>query len=110
MSATSQFVKRREHHRPPREDAGQIRQQDGLTPASYFRWKGLLDHCIATALLIPGLPVIALLALLVRLDSRGPGIYRQARVGKDGSNFMMFKIRTMRQDAELATGPVWTQA
>ena len=54
--------------------------------------------------------MIALLVLLVRLTSRGPGIYRQARVGKDGHRFMMYKIRTMRQDAEAMTGPVWTQA
>ena len=48
--------------------------------------------------------------LLVRLTSRGPGIYKQARVGKDGRKFMMYKIRTMRQDAEAASGPMWTQA
>jgi lipopolysaccharide/colanic/teichoic acid biosynthesis glycosyltransferase len=48
--------------------------------------------------------------LLVRLTSRGPGIYQQARVGKNGRKFMMYKIRTMRHDAEAATGPVWTQA
>jgi lipopolysaccharide/colanic/teichoic acid biosynthesis glycosyltransferase len=46
--------------------------------------------------------------VLVRLTSKGPGIYRQARVGKDGRRFMMYKIRTMRQDAEASTGPVWT--
>jgi lipopolysaccharide/colanic/teichoic acid biosynthesis glycosyltransferase len=46
----------------------------------------------------------------VRLTSRGPGIYKQARVGKDGRKFMMYKIRTMQHDAEAASGPVWTQA
>ena len=47
--------------------------------------------------------------LLVRITSRGPGIYRQARVGKNGRRFMMYKVRTMRHDAEASTGPVWTQ-
>ena len=44
--------------------------------------------------------MIGLLIVLVRLTSKGPGIYRQARVGKDGDRFMMYKIRTMRQNAE----------
>ena len=47
--------------------------------------------------------------LLVRATSKGPGIYQQMRVGKDGRRFMMYKIRTMRVDAEAASGPVWTQ-
>jgi lipopolysaccharide/colanic/teichoic acid biosynthesis glycosyltransferase len=46
--------------------------------------------------------------LLVRLTSRGPVIYRQTRVGRSGREFMLFKIRTMRVDAEARTGPVWT--
>jgi lipopolysaccharide/colanic/teichoic acid biosynthesis glycosyltransferase len=61
-------------------------------------------------MLVPGLPVIAVLVVLVRLTSRGPGIYKQERVGKDGRKFMMYKIRTMRHDAEAATGPKWSQA
>ncbi len=109
MSAISTTANRREHHLAGREDAWQAGQPGGIAPAAYFRWKGLLDRCLAAALLVPGLPIIALLVLLVRLTSRGPGIYRQARVGKHGRNFMMYKIRTMRHDAEAGTGPVWTQ-
>jgi len=56
------------------------------------------------------LPLYAGLALLVRLSSRGPVLYRQARVGRDGREFQMVKFRTMRTDAESATGPVWTRA
>ncbi|MGO9112641.1 MAG: sugar transferase [Thermoguttaceae bacterium] len=107
--ATTNTLNRRFSHPPATEAAGQARQQDSLIPASYFRWKSPIDRCMAAALLVPGLPVIAVLVLLVRLTSRGPGIYKQARVGKDGRKFMMYKIRTMRQDAEVATGPVWTQ-
>ena len=82
----------------------------GLSPPPYFRWKAILDRAGAALLLLPALPMIGLLVLLIRLTSRGPGIYRQARVGKDGRKFMMYKIRTMRHDAEAASGPVWTQA
>lgn len=81
----------------------------GIVPSRYFGWKGLLDRSVAVLLLLPGLPMIGLLVLLMRLTSRGPGLFRQSRVGKDGHVFVMFKIRTMRDHAEAGTGPVWTQ-
>ncbi len=77
-----------------------------VCPTFYCRWKSLLGRMLALILLVPVLPVIGLLVLLVRLTSRGPGIYRQTRVGKDGRSFTMYKIRTMRLDAE-ANGAVW---
>jgi lipopolysaccharide/colanic/teichoic acid biosynthesis glycosyltransferase len=79
------------------------------SPGAYFRWKGILDRLGAAILLVPGIPIMALLVVLVRLTSRGPGIYSQARVGRHGRRFTMYKIRTMRQDAETNVGPVWTQ-
>ncbi len=81
-----------------------------VVPASYFRWKGGIERALAVLLLIPGLPIIGLLALVVRLTSPGPAILKQVRVGKDGRGFTMFKIRTMRCDAEAATGTVWAVA
>jgi len=80
-----------------------------VTPTNYFQWKPYLDRVLACLLLIPGLPLIGLLMLLVRATSRGPGIFRQVRVGKGGRRFTMYKIRTMRQDAEAKSGPVWSQ-
>lgn len=79
-------------------------------PRAYFRWKAILDRALAALLLVPALPVIVLLGLLVRLTSPGPAVYRQVRVGQGGRKFLMYKIRTMRQDAEAASGPVWTQS
>jgi lipopolysaccharide/colanic/teichoic acid biosynthesis glycosyltransferase len=73
-------------------------------------WKVLLDRGLAILLLIPGLPLLGLLIALVRLTSRGPGVYSQARVGKGGRVFTMYKLRSMRIDAEVATGPVWSSA
>jgi lipopolysaccharide/colanic/teichoic acid biosynthesis glycosyltransferase len=58
--------------------------------------------------MIPGLPMIGLLVVLIRLTSRGPGIYSQERVGKNGKPFTMYKLRSMRSDAEAKTGPVWS--
>ena len=75
--------------------------------SAYLRWKHLLDRLAALVLMIPGLPMIGLLVFLIRLTSRGPGIYRQERVGKNGQTFTMFKLRSMQIDAESKSGPVW---
>ena len=91
------------------EPARSTQVPDLLAPTAYFRWKAVFDRALAALLLAPGLPMIALMVLLVRLTSRGPGIFRQVRVGQDGRKFMMFKIRTMKLDAEAASGPMWTQ-
>ena len=53
------------------------------------------------------LPLMALIALAVKLTSPGPILYRQERMGLDGQGFVMLKFRTMVDDAETHTGPVW---
>jgi len=78
-----------------------------VIPGPYFQWKGVIGRVLAATLLIPGLPIIGLMVLLVRLTSRGPGIHRQTRIGKDGRPFTMYKLRTMWHDVEQATGAVW---
>ncbi len=55
------------------------------------------------------LPIAIVTAILVKLDSRGPILYKQERVGKNGSTFTVMKFRSMRVDAEKA-GPVWASA
>jgi sugar transferase (PEP-CTERM system associated) len=67
---------------------------------------------VATAalLLLLTAPLAALIALLVRLSSPGPALYRQARVGLSGKTFELLKWRTMRDDAEQESGPVWASA
>jgi lipopolysaccharide/colanic/teichoic acid biosynthesis glycosyltransferase len=81
-----------------------------LAVSRYFRWKPALGRFLAVLMLLPGLPLIGLLLLLVRLTSRGPGLYRQVRVGLNGRIFMMYKIRSMRCDAEARTGPTWAKS
>ncbi|MEU6064706.1 sugar transferase [Streptomyces sp. NPDC047082] len=62
--------------------------------------KELLDRSFAGALLVLlALPML-LMALIVRLDSSGPALFRQQRVGRYGDHFTMLKFRTMRQDSE----------
>ena len=62
----------------------------------------------AAALLVLALP-LAIVAVLVRLTSRGPVLYRQDRMGLDGKSFSILKFRSMHDDAERDTGPVWAQ-
>lgn len=58
------------------------------------------DLFFAGLMAIPSAPIVALLALLVRLDSPGPAFLRQPRVGRDGVPFRMWKLRTMVADAD----------
>jgi exopolysaccharide biosynthesis polyprenyl glycosylphosphotransferase len=61
----------------------------------------------ATALVLLS-PLLFALALLVKLGSPGPVLYRQERLGRDNRPFHMLKFRTMKVDAEGDSGPVWT--
>jgi lipopolysaccharide/colanic/teichoic acid biosynthesis glycosyltransferase len=85
----------------PVHDAPESSSPEGLN---------LAHAALAVVLLLVAIPVIVLTAILVRCTSRGPAIYRQTRVGQHGRLFTMFKIRTMRRDAEVLTGPVWATA
>lgn len=80
------------------------------TPSAYFDWQSVRCRVLGGLLLIPALPAIGLLVLWVRLTSQGPGIFRQTRVGLHGRPFVMYKLRTMRVDAEAKSGPVWALA
>jgi exopolysaccharide biosynthesis polyprenyl glycosylphosphotransferase len=62
--------------------------------------KGLFDRCAAAAALVMLAPVMAALAAAVWLHDRGPVLFTQMRVGKDGHSFRMYKFRTMVVDAE----------
>ena len=53
---------------------------------------------------------LGFIALIIKLSSRGPVFYRQERMGLDGKSFTIVKFRSMQDDAERETGPVWTKA
>jgi len=72
--------------------------------------KRVLDFFAALIGLIPSLPVMAVAAVLIWLDSGQPILYRQERVGEKGKPFVLNKLRTMKPDAEEETGPVWAAA
>ncbi len=70
--------------------------------------KRALDISIASASLLILSPLLIVIALLVKLTSRGPVLFKQERVSFDGSPFSIIKFRTMVSDAE-ASGPGWTK-
>jgi lipopolysaccharide/colanic/teichoic acid biosynthesis glycosyltransferase len=68
-----------------------------LVPArGYFYLKGLIDFLCAMLLLPLALPVMAVTAIAIRLDSKGPALFRQKRVGHAGKPITVYKFRTMR--------------
>ncbi len=75
---------------------------------SYLPAKAVIDFVLSLALLVVAIPVITVAAILIKATSSGPAFYRQVRVGRNGRPFTLVKIRTMVQDAEAKTGPVWS--
>ena len=71
----------------------------GLSQSSW-RLKRTVDIVGAVGLLMALSPLLALVALAIRMDSRGPVLFRQRRIGQDGREFQMLKFRTMTEDAE----------
>ncbi len=77
-------------------------------------WRLALKRAMDVVLSAVGLvvlsPVLLLLAILIKLDSKGPVFYTQERMGLDAIPFHLIKLRSMRADAEAETGPVWSKA
>ncbi|NUO79982.1 undecaprenyl-phosphate glucose phosphotransferase [candidate division KSB1 bacterium] len=69
--------------------------------------KRVLDFTLSLVILVLFAPVWLLVALIIKLDSRGPIFYKQERMGKDGRRFNVIKFRSMVSDAEKLTGPKW---
>jgi exopolysaccharide biosynthesis polyprenyl glycosylphosphotransferase len=68
-----------------------------------------LDVSLALVLVVLALPFVLVVALAIKLSSRGPVLYRQRRTGLDGREFEMLKFRTMAADAERESGPVFAR-
>lgn len=68
--------------------------------------KRILDIVVSSAALVIVWPMMLLTALAIKLDSPGPILYSQVRIGRDEKEFKVYKFRSMRQDAERLSGPV----
>ena len=83
---------------------------DGFSPsAAYLHLKRVFDIVFSLVVLLMTGPLMALTALAIRLESAGPAIFRQERVGMNGRRFIVYKFRSMRQDAEKNSGPTWAK-
>ena len=82
---------------------------EAVTPkmsVGYAFVKRLADIAVAMLVAVLGILPMAVIALCIKLDSKGPVIFKQERLGKDGKSFTMYKFRSMYTDAE-AEGPRW---
>src|SRR5215475_9070687 len=69
-------------------------------------WKRFLDVLVSSVGLLLLSPIVALVAILIKFDSRGPVLFRQERVGQGLGTFCIYKFRTMVVDAPLKGGPL----
>ncbi len=82
-----------------------------LTQVPLEGWSSLVKRVVDLGFSAAGLlalaPFLPLASLLIWIEDRGPIFYRQERMGLDGRPFFIWKLRSMRVDAEATTGPVW---
>lgn len=82
----------------------------GYNPSPvYLITKRIIDILASATGLILASPVMLLVAIAIKLDSPGPIIYSQVRVGKGGKEYLIFKFRSMVNNAEARTGAVWAR-
>lgn len=74
---------------------------------TYAFIKRIFDICAVMIGAVVLSPLLLLTAVLVKVTSKGPILYSQVRVGKEGEAFNIYKFRTMKVNAEDGTGPVW---
>jgi lipopolysaccharide/colanic/teichoic acid biosynthesis glycosyltransferase len=92
----------------PSRTSGRDAVSGSSSPRESQRLKRACDLLAALALLVVAVPVIAAAWFVVRLTSCGPGFYSQARVGRNGRCFHIYKIRTMTHNCEAASGAKWS--
>lgn len=81
---------------------------DGFKPSRFKEVvKRISDLLLSVILLVIALPIMILTAIAIKIESRGPVIYSQKRVGALGRIFTIYKFRSMKIDAEDNSGPVW---
>ncbi len=71
--------------------------------------KRFMDLVLSVLLFVTGLPFYIIFGLLIKLDSKGPVLFKQIRAGLQNSSFLLYKFRSMGFRAEADTGPVWTE-
>ena len=80
-----------------------------LMPEWEKKLKRISDITISLIILILTMPINLLVSILIKLDSPGPVLFKQDRIGMGNKEFRIYKFRSMFQDAEKHTGPVWSR-
>lgn len=80
-----------------------------LMPEWEKKLKRTLDIIISFLILLITLPLIIIIPIAIKLDSKGPVFFKQERIGMNDKKFKIIKFRSMFHDAEKYTGPVWSQ-
>lgn len=75
----------------------------------YEIYKRILDIISSLLGLVIGLPIMVVIAILIKIEDRGPIFYTQERLGKNEKKFLVYKMRSMRVDAEKHGGAQWAQ-
>ncbi len=80
-----------------------------LMPEWEKKLKRLMDIVVSLFLLIISLPITIITSVAIKLDSKGPVLFKQERLGQNGKPFNVYKFRSMIVDAEKYSGPVWSK-
>jgi Undecaprenyl-phosphate glucose phosphotransferase len=84
-----------------------------LSESPMYGWnrvfKRVFDAVFSSIFIVLWSPVMALVAIFIRLESKGPIVFKQERMSLGGGRFTIYKFRSMRQDAEKESGAVWAQ-
>ena len=81
---------------------------NGFQPSRVYLWhKRLLDIACASLMILVTAPLLLLIAIGIKVDSPGPAVFKQERIGLRGARFTLYKFRSMNQDAESKSGPAW---
>jgi len=81
---------------------------NGFQPSRVYQWrKRLLDIVCASLMILLTAPLLVLIAIGIKLESAGPVIFSQERIGLHGEKFTLYKFRSMNMNAESESGPAW---
>jgi lipopolysaccharide/colanic/teichoic acid biosynthesis glycosyltransferase len=88
----------------------QVEWMESVSAVGDGAFRRALEFGFALILGVVALPVIAIAAVVIKLTSRGPAFYSQTRVGRNGRPYLMRKLRSMRHNCEVHSGPCWSTA
>ena len=87
----------------------EINKKIDLSTVLYLTIKRVIDILVAVIGIIITSPIMLMTSVLIKLETKGPIIFKQVRLGKNGQKFIMYKFRSMIKNAEKDTGATWAK-